>query len=174
MDINKSKQAETAYKSGDYPEAARLYQESARDASASSDNLLSAEMNNNCSVALLQAGDAAAALEAALGTDKIFAAAGDRKRQAMALGNQAAALEGLGRLKDAVETYEQASLILKELNEPELRSFVLKNLSALQLRTGSQFQALATMQTALDTQKKLSLRQRLLKKLLEIPFKMGR
>jgi tetratricopeptide (TPR) repeat protein len=174
MTMDKSKQAENAYKSGDYQEAARLYREAARDAESNQNHPLAAEMKNNCSVALLQAGDAAGALEAVLDTDQVFAQSGDRKKQAMALGNRAAALEGLGKLKEAVEAYQQASELLKDLNEPEMRSYVLKNLSALQLRTGSQFEALATMQTALDSQKKLSLRQRFLKKLLEIPFKMGR
>ena len=82
MDINIFKQAETAYKSGDYRQAAHLYREVAQKAIADSDNLLAAEMNNNSSVAFLQDGNPTTALETVLDTDKIFAQAGDRKRQA--------------------------------------------------------------------------------------------
>ena len=174
MNIDISKNAEKAYRAGVFMEAARLYQEAANEAIKLDDPLRAAELKNNSSVAFLQAADAASALNAAMDTDKTFAQAGDIKRQAMALGNQASALEALGRLKEALLAYQTASDLLKSINETELRSYVLKNLSSIQLRTGNQLEALATMQAALDTQKKLSVRQRLLKKLLDIPFKMWR
>lgn len=69
-------------------------------------------MANNCSVAYLKAGNAAAALEAVTGTDAIFAEKGDRLRQAMALGNQAAALEGLNQLDAAIGSYNQSAELL--------------------------------------------------------------
>ena len=75
--------------------------------------LLAAEMSNNESVALLQAGQPGRALEAARGTDALFASASDPKRQAMALGNQAAALDALGRSDEALETYRAPRRSLK-------------------------------------------------------------
>jgi hypothetical protein len=44
----------------------------------------------------------------------------------------------------------------------------------LQIRTGKQLQALASMDAALDNQKHLTLRERLLQKLLRLPMDMIR
>lgn len=55
------------------------------------------------SVALLQAGRAQEALNAALGTDQDTGQAKDIKRQGMAVGNQAAALDGLNRYDEAIQ-----------------------------------------------------------------------
>jgi hypothetical protein len=54
----------------------------------------------------------------------------------------------------------------------ELRTFALKNLSALQLRMGSQFEAMASMDAALYPQKKMTLVEKILKKLLKVPTRM--
>jgi hypothetical protein len=92
----------------------------------------------------------------------------------LALGNQAAALEALNRLDDALARYWQCSNLLKQIGDEETRAPVLKNISTLQIRTGHQFEALATMEAALNNQKKLSPVERFLKKLLNIPMKMLR
>jgi tetratricopeptide (TPR) repeat protein len=168
------KQAERAYQQQRYAEAARLFQQAASQYKAGGDPLKAAEMANNGSVALLQAGSAQAALEAAEGTDQVFAQAGDARRQALALGNQAAALEALNRLDDALARYWQCSNLLKQIGDEETRAPVLKNISTLQIRTGHQFEALATMEAALNHQKKLSPVERFLKKLLKIPMQMLR
>jgi tetratricopeptide (TPR) repeat protein len=90
----------------------------------------------------------------------------------MALANQAAALEGLGQLEAALERYTRAAEFLKQVGENEMRALVLKNISTLQLRTGKQLQALASMDAALDNQKRLSWRERMLQKLLRVPLDM--
>ncbi len=167
-----SKQAKQAYDRKEYTQAAGLFFSAAQSFHNQEDALQAAEMLNNCSVAWLQAGEAQKALDAAEGTDSIFADAADLRRQAMALGNQAAALEALGKLEDAINKYQSASDILKDIDDKELRTYVLQNLAALQLRTGDQYQSLATMQAALEHKKKLSIKERFLKKLLRIPFKL--
>ncbi len=98
--------------------------------------------------------------------------AGDQKRQALALGNQAAALEALGRTKQAIELYERSAELLKTLGENELRSITLQTLSALQLKNKRQFEAMATMQAALASKKKLSAKEHLLKRLLRVTFQL--
>src|SRR5512140_1642332 len=80
-----------------FEEAAEYFKQAAEGFTQGRAGTLAAEMKNNLSVALLQAGSAQEALDAVLGTDEIFAGANDIKRQAMALGNQAAALEALKR-----------------------------------------------------------------------------
>jgi hypothetical protein len=131
-------------------------------------------MDNNRSVALLQAGDAAGALQAAEGTDAIFAQSGNTVNQALALGNQAAALEALGNGKEALARYRQCSELLKPTGENEQRSYVLSRISALELRRGHAIEAMAAMEVALDHRKKLSFRERFLQKILSIPSNMAR
>jgi tetratricopeptide (TPR) repeat protein len=166
------KQAQETYLSGRYPEAAGLFEQAARQYTQEGDGVNAAEMANNRSVALLQAGDAQGALQAAESTDQIFAEVGDVRRQALAIGNQAAALEGLKRLDEALERYRLSASLLKQVGDEENRSVVLKSISSLQIRTGHQLEALATMDAALSNQKKLSLQERFLKKLLNVPMRM--
>ena len=165
-------EAQGAYKAKRYNDAAALFEQAARALQTSGDSLAAAEAANNSSVAFLQAGNAADALRLTEGTPAVFADTGDVRRQGMALANQAAALEGLHHLPQALETYQQASELLKQAGEKDLRALVLENISSLQLRTGNQLQALASMDTALDHKGKLSIRERLLKKLLRVPFDM--
>ncbi len=168
------KRAEASYHAGRFPEAAGLFEQAARQYSEDGDESRAAEMANNRSVALLQSGDGTGALEAAEGTDQVFARSGDTRRQALALGNQAAGLEALNRMEEALARYRQCSDLLKQCGDEESRVPVLKAISALQIRTGHQFEALASMDAALNNQKKLSLQERFLKKLLDIPMRMLR
>lgn len=167
-----SDQARRLYQGGKFAEAAARYVQAAQLYQHAGQAADAAEAANNASVAHLQAGDASAALSAADGTDTVFAAAGDPRRQAMALANQAAAMEAMGRLEDALQRYGQSADLLKQTGETEMRALVLKNISTLQLRTGKQFQALASMDAALDNQPRLSIRERLLRKLLRVPLDM--
>jgi len=109
-----SKQAKKLYDKEAYSQAAETYELASKEYENSGDPLMAAEMCNNCSVSWLLAGEAQKALDASANTDQTFFSAGDRLKQAMALGNQAAAYDGLNQLKEATEKYEQASEILKE------------------------------------------------------------
>jgi hypothetical protein len=106
-----------------------------------------------------------------LGTDEIFAAAGDARRQALAIGNQAAALEGIGRSEEALEAYSRSADLLASLGETELRANVMQSASALQLRMGRQLEALASMQAGLSGLKHPTPKQRLVRRLLGLPFR---
>jgi tetratricopeptide (TPR) repeat protein len=127
-------------------------------------------MLNNASVAYLQGDQPDLALESALGTDQVFADSGDTKRQAIALGNQAAAYQALGQLEPALEAYQASADLLKEIGDQDLRPSVMQALSAVQLRLGKQMEALISMQAGLDGVEKPSLKQKLMKKILQSPF----
>jgi tetratricopeptide (TPR) repeat protein len=168
-----SRQAQDAYQNGDLARAASLFQDASRSYASENNNLMAAEMDNNLSVVLLKQGEAAQALKACQGTDTIFAQTGDSHRQALALGNQAAACEALGQIQKAISLYTQSADLLKAAgSDPELRAYVLSSLSALQMKTGKRFEAMASMQAALESKKHLSIKEKLLKNLLKIPFRM--
>jgi tetratricopeptide (TPR) repeat protein len=167
-----AKEARQAYQRGDYEGAARSFQAAAQGYKTCQDALNAAEMANNASVAYLQAGDAPAAFQAVEGTPEIFAAEGDVRRQAMALGNLGAALEALKRFEDAEQAYQQSADLLKQVGDDQLRLNVMQSLSSLQMRTGRQLQALSSMQAGLEDVDRPSPRQRILKKLLGVPFKL--
>ena len=164
--------AEKAYRASQYAEAAALFGQAAEDYSAAGNQITAAEMANNQSVALLRLGEAQKALDACSGTAEIFAQAGEARLQALALGNQAAALEALERLEEALSLYRQSSNLLNQTGDQESRAYVLKSISALQIRTGHQLEGLASMEAALENKKQLSWQERILKKIIQIPFQM--
>ena len=159
-----------AYENGRYAQAAALFLQ-ARDAwKEHNEPLEAAEAANNASVAFLQAGEAQTALDVVRGTAEIFTQAGDLKRAGMAWGNIAAALEALERLDEALDAYQQSADLLKRAGESDLRLHVMQAISALQLRSGRQLEALASMQAGLDGVGKLTPKQRFLRRLLQIPM----
>ncbi len=166
------KEGKLAYQRGDYENAARAFQAASHGYESSQDALNAAEMANNASVAYLKAGDAQSALQAVEGTAGIFAAEGDTRRQAMALGNLGAALEGAHRYREAEEAYQQSADLLKQVGEDKLRLNVMQSLSTLQLRSGKHLQALSSLQAGLEDVDRPSPKQRMLKKLLGVPFKL--
>lgn len=126
-----------------------------------------AEMRNNLGVALVRVGDFEAAVEAIHGTDKLFADAGDIKKQGMALANQASAYEGLKSFEEAIQAYEQAIECFKASGEKKLLSVTLKNLSDLQLKTGKQYQAIASLQSAYQENPENNLKNNFFKRSLD-------
>ena len=107
-----------------------------------------AEMRNNLSVSLLRCSEPKAALEAVLGTEETFAEAGDKQKQGMALANTASAYEALKDYESAAKAYQGAIDCFKESGDKKLRSITLRSLSDLQLKTGNQYVALATLQAS--------------------------
>jgi tetratricopeptide (TPR) repeat protein len=111
--IDLSKEGQAAYATRRFSEAARAYEQAARAYQAGGDAFNAAEAFNNASVAALQANDAPNAYRLAEGTDQVFSLSSDLRRQGMALANQAAALEALQRLPEALERYQRSSDLLK-------------------------------------------------------------
>jgi tetratricopeptide (TPR) repeat protein len=170
---NLAKEGNAAYKRGDYQAAGRAFEAARLGYQAMGEELNAAEMANNSSVAYLQAGDGAAALAVVEGSEAIFAQAGDLRRQGMALGNRGAALEALERPEEAIAAYQEAAEILQQAGEDQMRAQVMQSLSMLQFQMGQQLQALASMQNGIEGVQRPSARQKMLKKLLNIPFEMG-
>ena len=158
--------AKSIFQQGNFTQAAGEFAHLAQSYADLGDVLMAAEMRNNQSVSLLQAGQAAAALDLVLDTDKIFAQAGDLRRQGLALGNRAAALEALGRADEAARDYDQAADLLDRAGEGDLRAMVLKSRAALDLKRGKVTDSAVNMMGHLASLEKPTLFQRFLKFLL--------
>ena len=156
-------QGKQAFESKNFIEAAELFRQAAEGFTAGNSALMAAEMMNNMSVALLQAGRAQEALNVALGTDQIFAEAKDIKRQGMAVGNQAAALEGLNRYDEAIAAFERSAELFAQAGEGDLRSMVMKSAAAIKLKTGKITDSAFKMMGSLDVKENPSFFERILK-----------
>jgi tetratricopeptide (TPR) repeat protein len=158
-----AEQGKQAFKNKKFDEAAELFNQAADGYALSRDSLMSAEMKNNVSVALLQAGKPQESLAAALNTDQVFAEATDIKRQGMALGNQAAALEALNRYDEATEKYDLAAQLFDQAGEGDLRAMVMKSSAAIKLKRGKVTDSAFKMMGSLDAKDNPSFFERILK-----------
>ncbi len=153
---------------GEYEPAADKFQTAAEGYASLGDKLNAAETRNNLSVALLKLGRGQAALEAASGTDQVFGAANDLRRQGMAFGNQGAALEALKRWDEALTAYDRSAQAFAEAGEGDLRAVVLKSAAAIKLRRGKVGESAFKMIGSLEAKDRPSLFERLLRSLLRI------
>jgi tetratricopeptide (TPR) repeat protein len=160
-------EAKECYSRKDYSQAADLYRMAAYAYKTQNDKVNAAEQMNNCSVAYLQAGEPQSAFDSAEGTDIVFSDINDPVREALSMGNQAAALEDLHRDAEALDLYRKSADLLKSTNEKELRSHVMKKISALQIRTGDKMDATVSMYGALQDKKNLTGKEKTLKKMLD-------
>ncbi len=161
MDISQLKQtADNAYQKKDFQKAAELYQQAAQNYEQQNLVVEAAEMANNASVAYLQANQPKTAYEMIRNTDILFAEHNLPDKQGLTMGNQAAALEAMGKTDEALEKYMAASEILKSTGLKDNRAYVLKRISTLQIKKGQQVQALGSMGAALDNAEKLSGREK--------------
>ena len=167
-----SRDALDAYQLEAYEDAVQGFQAANRGFLDRGDEINAAEAANNLSVVLLKMDRAREALDAVKETPEIFQRAGNSQMEAMALGNLAAALEATGEVKKAEECYLQALTRLDESDDKETRSYILQALSRLQLRGGKPFDALTSMQGALDSQPRLSWRDRVLRRLFDLPGRL--
>ena len=152
-----------AFANKKFDEAAEYFRQAVEGYTLGRAGLLAAESKNNLSVALLQAGKAQEALDAALDTDKVFAGVKDVRRQAMAIGNQAAALEGLHRYDEAIEKYELSAELFGSVNEGDLRAMVMKSAAALKLKTGKITESAFKMMGSIDVKDNPTFFERIMK-----------
>ncbi len=167
-----SREALNAYQLEAYDDAVRGFQAAKREFLDRGDEINAAEAANNLSVVLLKMDRPYEALDAVKGTPEIFRRANINQREAMALGNLAAVLEATGEVKQAEEHYIQALTCLEECDDQETRSYILQALSRLQLRGGKPLDALTSMQGALDSQPRRNWRDRILRKLFDLPAQL--
>ena len=166
--IQLAERAKTEYANGNHLAAADLFAQAAQGYTNAEDELNAAEMKNNQSVALLQAGKAEDALHATDGTEEIFKKAGDIKRQGYAVGNRAAALEGLKKYQDAIAEYERAATLLEQAGDGDMHSVVRKAAANLHLKHGRISAAQMDVYDSLRLVEKPSFTQRILKFLKRI------
>jgi len=165
-----AEQGRDEYAKGNHASAADFFLQAAQAYRDAQDELNAAEMLNNQSVALLQAGKAKDALEATEGTEKIFEEAGDLKRQGIAIGNRAAALEGLKKVDEALVEYERAASLLEEAGEGDMHSVVRKAAANLNLKRGRITAAQMDVYDSLRLVEKPNFTQRIMKFLKRIGF----
>ncbi len=166
------KNAQSAYEAKDYRKAIQLFQKAAEAAEIKGQTLDAAEYKNNASVSSFLAKDFQLAFSLAENTHQFFLDAGDSKRGGIALANQGCALLELGEKKAAMEKFTQADHYLKDAGENDMRSYVLKQISTLQIKQGKQFEALGTINAALDNAETLSRQEKMLKKLSNLVMKL--
>ncbi len=163
-----AKQGKEEYGKANYKAAAGLFAQAAQAYASGKDELNAAEMKNNESVALLQAGNAKDALQATDGTENVFLKAGDIKRQGIAVSNRAAALEGLKKWKEALAEYDRAAALFEEAGEGDMHSIVRKAAANINLKHLKVLDSQMDVFDSLRLVEKPTLTQRFMKFLMRI------
>ncbi len=172
VDANKlADRGKQEYDRGNYLAAADLFGQAVGAYTSLLDELNAAEMRNNQSVALLQAGKAREALQATDGTESAFEKTGDRKRQGIAVSNRAAALEGLGKWNEALSEYDRAATLFEEAGEGDMHSIVRKAAANINLKRGRITDSQMDVFDSLRLVEKPTLVQRIMKFLVRIGFR---
>ncbi len=169
--VTLAEQGKKEYEQENYLAAANLFAQAAQAYTLAKDELNAAEMKNNQSVALLQAGKAKEALQATDGTEEIFQQAGDIKRQGIAVSNRAAALEGMKKWKEALAEYDRAASLFEEIGEGDMHSIVRKAAANLNLKRGRLTDSQMDVFDSLRLVEKPTLLQRIMKFLVRIGFR---
>lgn len=166
--ITLADEGKQAYAKGSFLAAANLFLQAAQAYESVPDALNAAEMKNNQSVALLQAGKAKEALQATDGTEQIFEKAGDIKRQGIAISNRAAALEGLKKWKEALAEYDRAASLFEQIGEGDMHSIVRKAAANINLKRGRIVDSQMDVYDSLRLVEKPTFTQRMMKFLMRI------
>ena len=161
-------QGKKEYEKGNFRAAANFFLQAAQALDSANDPLNAAEMRNNQSVALLQAGKPKEALQATEGTEEIFKQANDLKRQGIAISNRAAALEGLKRWKEALAEYERSASFLEQAGEGDMHSMVRKASANIHIKLGHVNDTQMDIYDSLRLVEKPTFTQRLMKFLMRI------
>jgi len=156
------------YGQNNFKAAAGLFAQAAQVYASVQDALNAAEMKNNESVALLQAGNAKGALQATDGTEEVFQKAGDLKRQGIAVSNRAAALEGLKKWKEALAEYDRAASLFEQAGEGDMHSIVRKAAANINLKRGHLVDSQMDVYDSLRLVEKPTLTQHIMKFLIKL------
>jgi tetratricopeptide (TPR) repeat protein len=167
-----AKQAQKAYQDNHLDDAIQKFEAAKALYQHEGDALLAAEMANNLCVVFLKADRPQEALKSVEGTPELFLENGDEKGVGIAFGNLASALEACGAFKEAEEALHQAADRFRAQGEEELLLYTQRSLSQLQLRQGRPLEAMSSMQSGLEGQRKPGLKNRLLRSLFKIPSRL--
>jgi tetratricopeptide (TPR) repeat protein len=168
----RTKQAMDLYRQGQADEAIEAFTALQDIYQSNGDQVKADEMANNSAVALLELNQAEEAIELVKDTPERFLNANQPVLAAQAYGNMGAALAAADRVEDAEQAYRLSLKLFQDHGHDEGMAFVGQALSQLQLKQGRALEALASMEASLEGQKKPGLRQRILRKLLKLPFRL--
>jgi tetratricopeptide (TPR) repeat protein len=168
----RTKLAMDHYRKGRAEEAIEEFTSLQQIYEASGDQVKADEMANNLAVALLEVDQAEEAIKWVEDTPERFLGSNQPILAAQAYGNMGTALAAAGRVDEAEQAYRQSLSLFQEQGHDDGSAFVGQALSQLQLKQGRALEALASMEASLEGQKKPGLRQRILQKLLKLPFRL--
>lgn len=168
----RAKQAMDLYRQGQSSQAVDIFLELQERYSSQGNQVKADEMANNLAVALLELDQANRAVDLVVETPERFLAAGEPVLAAQAYGNLGAALTADGRTEEAEQAYRQSLRLFQQEGHDEGMTYAGQALSQLQLKQGRALEALASMESSLEGQKKPGLRQRLMRTLLKLPFRL--
>jgi tetratricopeptide (TPR) repeat protein len=102
----------------------------------------------------------------------VFQQINDDSRTAQVLGNMARVYAKMGNTEQAITYYREASALFNELGDEENYGQTVLAIADLQMRSGNIMQAGAMFEVGLDYVEKPNARQRVLKRLLGVPYRM--
>ena len=158
--VSLTEKAKTEFQQNKFAEAAADFQGCLDLLTQENDPLEIAEMRNNLGVSLLRNSDPTAALDAVLGTEDVFSRASDLQRQGIAQANLGTIYEALKSYDLAAVSYQNSIESFKQSGDKKLRSITLRYLSNLQLKTGKQYNAVATLQASYAEKPEASLKDK--------------
>jgi tetratricopeptide (TPR) repeat protein len=132
-----------------------------------------AEVLNDLGVVCRKKGDLPQAAQSLHQARAIFAELGARKFEAQALGNLGNLHQAGGEMEQAATLYKEAATLFQDANEPQLAFETWRALSRLRMGQGRWLAALAAYDTGLSCLPRLSLGQRILRWLLQLPLKLA-
>jgi tetratricopeptide (TPR) repeat protein len=131
-----------------------------------------AEVLNNLGVIYCQQGRWAEAAEALEEAHQAFIAVEDADGQAQTLGNLGSLYGASGQLEKAAQHLKDALTLFQRLGESQAESITWRALSTVRLRQRRWLEAILAYDSSLTCLKRLSLGQRLLHFLLELPLRL--
>jgi tetratricopeptide (TPR) repeat protein len=168
----RTKQAMELFRNGQVNEAIEAFSDLHLAYQSQGDPVKADEMANNLGVAHLDINQFDEAIKLVVDTPERFLRAGQPILAAQAFGNLGAAFAAADRIEEAEDAYRQSFKLFQDQGHDEGMTFVGQALSQLQLKQGRALEALASMEASLEGQKKPGLRQRILRKLLKLPFRL--
>ncbi|HKZ69328.1 MAG TPA: tetratricopeptide repeat protein [Anaerolineales bacterium] len=160
------------YQKGNFPEAAKSFEQAAEAYRAEGDRAMVAEMGSNLGVSLRALKDyarAAAVLDAAVAE---FRALNDSHRLALALGNLGSVLLESNDLPRAGDVLNESLSLLDPEADKDARSEVLRVLGEVRLKQGRYMDGLVNYEAGLRDVEKRTAQQNWLLKLLQKPLRM--
>lgn len=160
------------YRLGDYEAAASLFKEAEGVFAEAGDIRGQGEMFNNLGVLHLQAQQWAEAEEAFERAGDKFVSAEDNLGRAQTLGNLGELFRRRGQREEAVDSLKEAASLLREIGEREEEAKTLELISRIRIEQRRWLEALHFYDLSLACVEPPRLKERILRRLVQIPLSM--